>query len=157
MNRRNSAENIIFQNSNEPKVLYKVKERKNEKSNDSRNSLLSGFGSTMIPSSSMNTMTLDHLKKIYSYNTLNSPQSIHTSKYNTLKAGSPKNIQYGSTRGHNSVLHRPNQNSGTFLDNCKANNHLMTTQTMLSLFKDMSKHVSQKLQTKHQNLSEIYD
>lgn len=83
-------------------------------------------------------MTMDDIKRIYSYNPMTAKHVNFASKFsqNSIKA----------TR--NSKLNSPKAFGG------KNSTQVLTTASMLSLFKDMSKQVSNHLNTKHPSINE---
>lgn len=71
---------------------------------------------------------MDDIKRIYSYNPLNSPNSKLNSKYSSYSNKGFKNLKINSPKG-----------------SMFTHNKMLSTANMLSLFKDISKKVSVQL------------
>lgn len=124
-------------------LIARMNGRNSEKSNNSKTKLNSGIGSTskheiiiylVIPSSSVYTIAMDDIKRIYSNKQQSSPKSRLTTKY--FHNGS-KNIKSLKILSPKESKLNPNQ--------------VMKTANLLSIFRDMSKKISNNVSTTNMN------
>lgn len=79
----------------------------------------------------MNTLTLDGIKRFYSYGSMQTPNSgVNSTKFTTASTKAGRNLMLGSPKGLNT-----NKNS----------TQVMSTATMMSLFNNISKQVNRQL------------